>query len=178
MGASKCFRNASCLLLWGFDICRTRAVFVDFSVYNGAEDITTMISLMVEFPLSGALNTTYDIQTHKMLRFIHGKVDPYMVCEVRQANRNFSSLLITIWSEILAILWWNSKWLGFPWNMSLWNKSRCTYSKVLPPTITFSISAACPHNVTLSWRVSGFVVNFMMIKWYLVTLADKNSCVW
>ena len=71
---------------------------MDFTLYNGAEDLTTVMSLLVEFPLSGGLNTSHVIQTHKFLRFIDGKVDPFMVCEVRK--RCISCLVL-----IHDILW-------------------------------------------------------------------------
>lgn len=61
---------------------RTRALFIDFTLYNAAEDLTTFTTLMIEFPLTGGINTTFDIQTHHLLRFVDGVVDPLMVCEV------------------------------------------------------------------------------------------------
>jgi len=69
--------------------CRTRAVFVDFSLYNPATDLTTVVNIMVEFPLTGSVNTTYEIQSQKLLRFIDGIADPLMVCEVRTLVYNF-----------------------------------------------------------------------------------------
>ncbi|XP_062602087.1 polycystin-1-like isoform X2 [Saccostrea cucullata] len=61
---------------------RTRAVFIDFTMYNPAEDLTTFTTLIVEFPLTGGMNTSFDIQTNKLLRYIDDVVEPVMVCEV------------------------------------------------------------------------------------------------
>ena len=41
--------DSTCL----FNICRTRAVFVEVSMYNVNTDLYTSITLCIEFPLTG-----------------------------------------------------------------------------------------------------------------------------
>ncbi|KAJ8318729.1 hypothetical protein KUTeg_003820 [Tegillarca granosa] len=60
---------------------QTRAVFVEFTLYNPATDLSSVVNLMIEFPLTGAINTSYEIQTQRFLRFVPNIVDPLMVCE-------------------------------------------------------------------------------------------------
>ncbi|XP_033754437.1 LOW QUALITY PROTEIN: polycystin-1-like [Pecten maximus] len=59
----------------------TRAVFVEFTLYNPATDLTTHVNLLVELPLTGSMNTSYVIHSQKLLRYINDIVDPMMVCE-------------------------------------------------------------------------------------------------
>ncbi|XP_060076676.1 polycystin-1-like [Ylistrum balloti] len=59
----------------------TRAVFVDFTMYNPATDLTTYVNLLVELPLTGSVNTSYEIHSQKLLRYIDDIVDPLLVCE-------------------------------------------------------------------------------------------------
>ncbi|OWF55928.1 Polycystin-1 [Mizuhopecten yessoensis] len=59
----------------------TRAVFVEFTLYNPATDLTTHVNLLVELPLTGSINTTYQIHSQKLLRYIVDIVDPMIVCE-------------------------------------------------------------------------------------------------
>ncbi|XP_069125629.1 polycystin-1-like [Argopecten irradians] len=59
----------------------TRAVFIEFTLYNPATDLTTHVNLLVELPLTGSVNTSYVIHSQKLLRYINDIVDPLMVCE-------------------------------------------------------------------------------------------------
>ncbi|XP_052069619.1 polycystin-1-like isoform X1 [Mytilus californianus] len=60
---------------------KTRAIFIDFTMYSAANDLTTVVNLMIEFPLTGGLNTSSDIQSQILLRFVQEVVDPLMVCQ-------------------------------------------------------------------------------------------------
>ncbi|CAL1530708.1 unnamed protein product [Lymnaea stagnalis] len=60
----------------------TRAVFVEFTLYHPSLDLTSSVTIVVEFPISGGILTSFSIQTEKLLRFITGEVDPLMVCQV------------------------------------------------------------------------------------------------
>lgn len=60
----------------------TRAVFVDFSVYNANVNLFCAIRLLVEFPASGGAVTSSEIYTVKLLRYV-SKFDYFLaVCEV------------------------------------------------------------------------------------------------
>ncbi|XP_067672234.1 polycystin-1-like [Haliotis asinina] len=61
---------------------RTRAVFIEFSLYSAAVDLTTTVTILLEFPLTGGALSSQYVSTIKLLRFIPGRVDPLMVCEV------------------------------------------------------------------------------------------------
>ncbi|XP_035828345.1 polycystin-1 isoform X2 [Aplysia californica] len=60
----------------------TRAVMVEFSLYYPSADLTSYITLIIEFPISGGVLTSYSIYTEKFLRFIPGVVEPLLVCQV------------------------------------------------------------------------------------------------
>ncbi|XP_071105933.1 polycystin-1-like [Haliotis cracherodii] len=61
---------------------RTRAVFAEFTLYSAAADLTTTVTVLLEFPLSGGALSSQYVSTLKLLRFLPGRVDPLMVCEV------------------------------------------------------------------------------------------------
>ncbi|KAM4810021.1 polycystin-2 [Rhinophrynus dorsalis] len=48
----------------------TRAVFIDFSVYNANIDLFCIVSLLAEFPATGGLITSWQFQTVKLVRYI------------------------------------------------------------------------------------------------------------
>ncbi|GFS21791.1 polycystin-1 [Elysia marginata] len=60
----------------------TRAVFVEFCVYNPSHDLTSCVTVLIEFAVSGGVLTSSTIQTERLLRFSSGVLDPLMVCQV------------------------------------------------------------------------------------------------
>ena len=62
---------------------QTRAVVLEFSIYSPGTDMTSLSAMLVEFPLTGGVIPSYEIQTQKLLWFQEGRVDPLMICEVR-----------------------------------------------------------------------------------------------
>ncbi|KAH3864143.1 hypothetical protein DPMN_027157 [Dreissena polymorpha] len=59
----------------------TRAVIFEFALYSPGSDITAMVAMLVEFPLTGGAIASYEVQSEKLLWFEDGKVDPLMVLE-------------------------------------------------------------------------------------------------
>ncbi|XP_052761742.1 polycystin-1-like isoform X2 [Mya arenaria] len=59
----------------------TRAVIFEFSIYNPGTDTTAVVAILAEFPLSGGVMASYEIQSQKLLWFQARKVDPLMVLE-------------------------------------------------------------------------------------------------
>ncbi|KAL4640930.1 polycystic kidney disease 2-like 1 protein [Arapaima gigas] len=49
----------------------TRAVFIDFSVYNTNINLFCVISLLLEFPATGGALTSYQIRTVKLIRYVN-----------------------------------------------------------------------------------------------------------
>ena len=64
---------------------RTRAVILELAIYSPGTDMTALVAMLVEFPLTGSAIASYEIQTQKLLWFQEGRVDPLMICEVRNA---------------------------------------------------------------------------------------------
>jgi hypothetical protein len=61
---------------------QTRAVIFEFALYCAGSDITSMVALLAEFPLTGGVITSYEIQSQKLLWFQKDTVEPLMVLEV------------------------------------------------------------------------------------------------
>ena len=61
----------------------TRAVIFEFSLYSPGSDMTAMVAMLVEFPLTGGVITSYEIQSQKLMWFQSRQVDPLMVLQVR-----------------------------------------------------------------------------------------------
>ena len=62
---------------------QTRAVVLEFAIYSPGTDVTALSAMLVEFPLTGGVITSYEIQSQKLLWFQENRVDPLMICEVR-----------------------------------------------------------------------------------------------
>lgn len=64
---------------------QTRAVILELAEYSPGTDMTALIALLVEFPLTGSAVTSYEIQTQRLLWFRENQVDPLMICEVTRS---------------------------------------------------------------------------------------------
>ncbi|XP_041641250.1 polycystin-2 [Cheilinus undulatus] len=60
----------------------TRAVFVDFSVYNGNINLFCIARLLVEFPATGGVLTSWNFQTVRLIRYVSSWDYFVGVCEV------------------------------------------------------------------------------------------------
>lgn len=50
----------------------TRAVIIDFTVYNGNVNLFNQIRLVMEFPSTGGIFNTFTVRTSKLLRYVSG----------------------------------------------------------------------------------------------------------
>ncbi|KAJ1218769.1 hypothetical protein NDU88_006345 [Pleurodeles waltl] len=60
----------------------TRAVFLDFSVYNANINLFCIIRLLVEFPATGGLVTSWQFQTVKLIHYISPFDVVLAICEI------------------------------------------------------------------------------------------------
>lgn len=60
----------------------TRAVFLDFSVYNANINLFCIIRLLVEFPATGGLLTSWQFQTVKLIHYISPFDIVLAICEI------------------------------------------------------------------------------------------------
>uniref|UniRef100_A0A8C2WMC4 Polycystin-2 n=1 Tax=Cyclopterus lumpus TaxID=8103 RepID=A0A8C2WMC4_CYCLU len=60
----------------------TRAVFLDFSVYNGNINLFCIARLLVEFPATGGVVTSWQFQTVRLIRYVSGWDYFVGLCEV------------------------------------------------------------------------------------------------
>ncbi|EDV22240.1 uncharacterized protein TRIADDRAFT_28988, partial [Trichoplax adhaerens] len=60
----------------------TRAVFIDFTVYNTNVNLFCIVRLMIEFPATGGLIASSNVRTVKLLRYVTPYDQFVMVCEV------------------------------------------------------------------------------------------------
>uniref|UniRef100_H3D0E5 Polycystin-2 n=1 Tax=Tetraodon nigroviridis TaxID=99883 RepID=H3D0E5_TETNG len=60
----------------------TRAVFLDFSVYNGNINLFCIVRLLVEFPATGGVLTSWRFQTVRLIRYVSSWDYFVGVCEV------------------------------------------------------------------------------------------------
>uniref|UniRef100_A0A8C9RMB8 Polycystin 2 like 1, transient receptor potential cation channel n=1 Tax=Scleropages formosus TaxID=113540 RepID=A0A8C9RMB8_SCLFO len=60
----------------------TRALFIDFSVYNANVNLFCVTSLLVEFPATGGALTSYQIRTVKLIRYVNNWDAFIMGCEI------------------------------------------------------------------------------------------------
>ncbi|KAM9770402.1 polycystin-2 isoform 1-T1 [Menidia menidia] len=60
----------------------TRAVFLDFSVYNGNINLFCIARLLVEFPATGGVVTSWQFQTVRLIRYVSSWDYFVAVCEV------------------------------------------------------------------------------------------------
>jgi len=60
----------------------TRAIVFEFTLYAPGTDTTSMVAALVEFPLTGGVMASYEIQSQKLFWFQARTVDPLMVLEV------------------------------------------------------------------------------------------------
>ncbi|XP_028269378.1 polycystin-2 isoform X2 [Parambassis ranga] len=60
----------------------TRAVFLDFSVYNGNINLFCIVRLLVEFPATGGVVTSWQFQTVRLIRYVSSWDYFVAVCEV------------------------------------------------------------------------------------------------
>ncbi|XP_060598141.1 polycystin-1-like isoform X3 [Ruditapes philippinarum] len=91
---------------------QTRAVIFEFALYSAGSDITSMVALLAEFPLTGGVITSYEIQSQKLLWFQKDTVEPLMVLEC-------ILFLVIIYSVIhlaLQIREWGKQFFKDIWN--------------------------------------------------------------
>nr|XP_032805655.1 polycystic kidney disease 2-like 1 protein [Petromyzon marinus] len=60
----------------------TRAVFIDFTTYNGNINLFCVVRLVVEFPLTGGALPSYQFRTVKLIRYVSAFDYFIMACEV------------------------------------------------------------------------------------------------
>ncbi|XP_016325767.1 polycystin-2-like isoform X1 [Sinocyclocheilus anshuiensis] len=60
----------------------TRAVFLDFSVYNGNVNLFCIVRLLVEFPATGGAVTSWQFQTVRLIRYVSSWDYFVGICEV------------------------------------------------------------------------------------------------
>nr|XP_033799607.1 polycystic kidney disease 2-like 1 protein [Geotrypetes seraphini] len=60
----------------------TRAVFIDFSVYNANINLFCVLRLVVEFPATGGAIPSWQIRTVKLIRYVNGWDYFIIACEV------------------------------------------------------------------------------------------------
>ncbi|OCT70085.1 polycystic kidney disease 2-like 1 protein [Xenopus laevis] len=60
----------------------TRAVFIDFSVYNANINLFCVLRLVVEFPVTGGAFPSWQIRTVKLIRYISGWDYFIIACEI------------------------------------------------------------------------------------------------
>ncbi|KTF87216.1 hypothetical protein cypCar_00017182 [Cyprinus carpio] len=60
----------------------TRAVFLDFSVYNGNVNLFCIVRLLVEFPATGGAVTSWQFQTVRLIRYVSSWDYFVGMCEV------------------------------------------------------------------------------------------------
>lgn len=60
----------------------TRAVIFEFTLYSPGTDMTAMVAMLAEFPLTGGVITSYEIQSQRLNWFMSNQVDPLMVLQV------------------------------------------------------------------------------------------------
>ena len=65
---------------------QTRAVVLEFAIYSPGTDVTALTAMLIEFPLTGGAITSYEIQSQKLLWFQENRVDPLIICEVREVG--------------------------------------------------------------------------------------------
>jgi Ca2+-binding EF-hand superfamily protein len=59
----------------------TRAVFIDFTVYNGNVNLFSIVKLFFEYPATGGLTTYYSIRTLKLIRYVDAFDFIVLACE-------------------------------------------------------------------------------------------------
>ncbi|XP_053317583.1 polycystin-2 isoform X2 [Spea bombifrons] len=60
----------------------TRAVFIDFSVYNGNLNLFCVVKLLAEFPATGGVITSWQFQTVKMIHYVSSFDFFLAACEI------------------------------------------------------------------------------------------------
>uniref|UniRef100_A0A8C8DTY3 Polycystin-2 n=1 Tax=Oryzias sinensis TaxID=183150 RepID=A0A8C8DTY3_9TELE len=60
----------------------TRAIFLDFSVYNGNVNLVCIARLLVEFPATGGVLTSWQFQTVRLIKYVSSWDYFVAVCEV------------------------------------------------------------------------------------------------
>ncbi|XP_064606461.1 LOW QUALITY PROTEIN: polycystin-1-like [Liolophura sinensis] len=61
---------------------RTRAIMVEWTMWNPSQDLTSVVLLTVEFPLTGKAITSVEMEINQLLRVGEGAVDPQLVCQI------------------------------------------------------------------------------------------------
>ncbi|KAM6972276.1 polycystin-2 isoform 2-T2 [Aplochiton taeniatus] len=90
----------------------TRAIFVDFSVYNGNINLFCIARLLVELPATGGALTSWQFQTVRLIRYISAWDYFVVVCEVA-----FCLFIVYyIVEEVLEIHIHRLRYFKNPWN--------------------------------------------------------------
>ncbi|XP_074521511.1 polycystin-2 isoform X1 [Halichoeres trimaculatus] len=90
----------------------TRAVFFDFSVYNGNINLFCIARLLVEFPATGGVLTSWEFQTVRLIRYMSSWDYFVGVCEVAFCL----FILYYVVEEVLEIRIHRLHYFKSPWN--------------------------------------------------------------
>lgn len=95
---------------------RTRALIVDFTVYNGNVNLFNQIRLVMEFPSTGGVLNTWVVRTSKLLRYV-SDMDYFIACA-----EGFFVLFIIYFTieELLDIRLNGKEYLTDPFNLIDW----------------------------------------------------------
>ncbi|XP_076458276.1 polycystin-1-like [Babylonia areolata] len=61
---------------------RSRALFLEWTSYSAGEDLFLAVTLLLEFPISGGVLASHNIQTQRLYIFNPDRVEPLYVCQV------------------------------------------------------------------------------------------------
>nr|KAG5687377.1 hypothetical protein BaRGS_019881 [Batillaria attramentaria] len=75
---------------------RSRALFMEFTVYSAARDLFSCITLLLEFPISGGVLASHSINTQRLYISSSGSVDPLYICQIAGQVRFIRPLSVYI----------------------------------------------------------------------------------
>uniref|UniRef100_A0A8C1U6P5 Polycystin-2 n=1 Tax=Cyprinus carpio TaxID=7962 RepID=A0A8C1U6P5_CYPCA len=90
----------------------TRAVFLDFSIYNGNVNLFCIVRLLVEFPATGGAVTSWQFQTVRLIRYVSSWDYFVGMCEVAFCL----FVLYYLVEEVLEIRLHRLRYFKSPWN--------------------------------------------------------------
>ncbi|KAL5018772.1 hypothetical protein ScPMuIL_004494 [Solemya velum] len=156
---------------------RSRAVFYEFSLYSASVDMVTSVTLLVEFPVTGAVFTSYDIQSQTLLWFVEGMVDPLLICQI------FLLFLLLYMTVHIALTIRQKRCSYFldPWNWHELALATLTASAlmlyvvcVVDATLVRTTFASSPHTHTnFEWIVHLHLTMTYIHGWILFLLMLK-----
>uniref|UniRef100_A0A8C1HWK7 Polycystin-2 n=1 Tax=Cyprinus carpio carpio TaxID=630221 RepID=A0A8C1HWK7_CYPCA len=90
----------------------TRAVFLDFSIYNGNVNLFCIVRLLVEFPATGGAVTSWQFQTVRLIRYVSSWDYFVGMCEVAFCL----FVLYYLVEKVLEIRLHRLRYFKSPWN--------------------------------------------------------------